>query len=49
VVNGVDLAAVVNAWGTDGGKLARSDVDGSGEVDAVDLAAILSAWGPCQP
>ena len=49
VVNGVDLAAVINAWGTAGGKLPRTDVDGNGVVDASDLAAVLSSWGPCQP
>ncbi len=46
-VNGVDLAAVINAWGTDGGKLPRSDVDGNGIVDGADLAQVLGAWGPC--
>jgi hypothetical protein len=46
-VNGVDLAAVINAWGTDGGKLPRSDVDGDGIVDGADLAQVLGAWGPC--
>ncbi|MEY4116944.1 MAG: hypothetical protein RLZZ116_272 [Planctomycetota bacterium] len=46
-VNGVDLAAVINAWGTDGGKLPRSDVDGNGVVDGADLAQVLGAWGPC--
>ena len=46
-VNGVDLAAVINAWGTDGGKLPRSDVDGNGIVDGADLAQVLGSWGPC--
>jgi hypothetical protein len=47
VVNAVDLAAVINAWGTAGGKLPRSDVDGSGLVDGADLASVLSSWGAC--
>jgi hypothetical protein len=47
VVNGVDLAAVINAWGTDGGKLPRADIDGSGVVDGADLAQVLGSWGPC--
>ncbi len=47
VVNAVDLAAVINAWGTAGGKLPRSDVDGSGLVDGADLATVLSSWGAC--
>ena len=46
-VNGVDLAAVINAWGTDGGKLPRADIDGSGLVDGADLAQVLGSWGPC--
>jgi hypothetical protein len=46
-VNGVDLAAVINAWGTDGGKLPRADIDGNGIVDGVDLANILGSWGSC--
>jgi hypothetical protein len=46
-VNGVDLAAVINAWGTDGGKLPRADIDRNGIVDGADLAILLSGWGPC--
>ena len=47
VVNGVDLAAIMNAWGTNGGKIPRCDVDGSGIVDGTDLTIVLDAWGPC--
>jgi hypothetical protein len=47
VIDAVDLAAVISAWGTDGGKYPRADIDGSGEVDAADLTAILTYWGPC--
>ncbi len=46
-VNGVDLAGVLNNWGTSGGKQPRSDIDGSGIVDAEDLTFLLNAWGPC--
>jgi hypothetical protein len=47
-VNAIDLAAILNTWGTDGGKFPRADVDGSGTVDGADLAAVLSQWGPCE-
>ena len=46
-VSGVDLAAVLNSWGTSGGKYPRSDVNGDGVVDGSDLAAVLNSWGPC--
>jgi choice-of-anchor C domain-containing protein len=46
-VNGVDLAAVLNNWGTNGGKYPRADINGDGVVNASDLAAVLGAWGPC--
>jgi hypothetical protein len=46
VVNGVDLASVINDWG-----LADSpaDIDRNGSVGGSDLAIVLSAWGPCAP
>lgn len=47
-VNGVDLAGVLNNWGSSGGKQPRSDIDGNGVVDAMDLSFLLNAWGPCQ-
>lgn len=46
-INGVDLATIMNAWNTDGGKYPAADIDGSGVVDAIDLAFVLSNWGPC--
>jgi len=46
-VNGVDLAAVINAWGTNGGMLPRTDIDRNGIVDGGDLAQVLGAWGIC--
>ena len=46
-VNGVDLAAVLNTWGSDGGKYPGADVNGDGIVDGADLAEVLNGWGPC--
>ena len=46
-VNGVDLAAILNNWGTSGGKQPRSDVNGDGIVDGADLAEVLNSWGSC--
>ncbi len=46
-VTGVDLAAILNNWGTSGGKQPRSDVNGDGVVDGADLAELLNSWGPC--
>lgn len=40
VVNALDLAILLNAWGSAG----PGDINGSGVVDAADLAALLSAW-----
>jgi hypothetical protein len=46
-VNGVDLAAILNVWGTSGGKYPGADCNGDGVVDAIDLSIVLNAWGPC--
>ena len=46
-VNAVDLAAILNTWGSDGGKYPGADIDGNGTVDASDLTAVLSSWGAC--
>ena len=43
-VDGADLTAILNAWGS---ANAAADIDDSGTVDAADLAAALGAWGPC--
>ncbi len=40
IVNGADLAMLLNNWGGSG----VGDLDSSGAVDAADLAAILNAW-----
>ncbi len=46
-VNGVDLAAVLNSWGTNGGKYPGSDVNHDGIVNGSDLAEVLNGWGAC--
>ena len=46
-VDGVDLAAVLGAWGTDGGGEFPCDVDHDGIVNGADLAQVLGSWGAC--
>jgi hypothetical protein len=46
-VDGVDLAAVLGAWGGSAGGKSGADVNGDGSVDAADLAVVLGSWGPC--
>jgi Dockerin type I domain len=46
IVNGIDLAAVLNNWGTPGGPF-NADINGDGDVNGADLSEVLSAWGPC--
>jgi hypothetical protein len=47
VVDGVDLAAVLGAWGSSGKGEFSTDTNGDGVVDGADLATVLSGWGPC--
>ncbi len=47
VVNGTDIAIILGAWGTSGGKFPRSDANQDGIVDAADLAIVLGGWGTC--
>ena len=47
-VNGVDLAAILAVWGSDGGKYPRADTNNDGEVNGADLATVLGSWGPCE-
>jgi hypothetical protein len=47
VVDGVDLAAVLGAWGSSGKGEFSTDTNGDGFVDGADLATVLSGWGPC--
>ena len=47
-VDGIDLAIILNRWGTDGGKdYPNADIDGNGTIDGADLAQILGSWGNC--
>jgi hypothetical protein len=48
VVDGVDLAAILGAWGTDGQNQYDCDIDNDGVVSGTDLAFVLGGWGPCQ-
>jgi hypothetical protein len=45
-VNGVDLARVINDWGSTNPS---ADIDGDGVVAGSDLAILLASWGPCTP
>ena len=47
-VDGVDLAALLSTWGTDGQGEFDCDIDDDGIVSGIDLAFILSGWGSCQ-
>ena len=47
-VDGVDLAIVLSAWGTNGNGEFQTDIDNDGIVGGTDLAYVLSGWGPCQ-
>lgn len=47
VVDGVDLAAVLGAWGTAGNGPFFTDINRDGIVNGEDLAFILGGWGPC--
>ena len=46
-VDAEDLAYVLFAWGTDGGKTPEADIDRDGTVNANDLSVFLGSWGPC--
>jgi hypothetical protein len=46
-IDAEDLAAVLFAWGTDGGKTPEADITRDGTVDANDLSAVLGNWGVC--
>jgi hypothetical protein len=47
LVDGVDLAAILGAWGTDGQNQYDCDIDNDGIVSGTDLAFVLGGWGPC--
>ncbi len=46
-VDAEDLAYILFAWGTDGGKTPQADVNDDGTVNANDLSVVLGSWGPC--
>jgi hypothetical protein len=46
-VDGVDLAAILAAWGSAGNGKTGTDIDGDGIVSGSDLAIVLGSWGPC--
>jgi len=48
-VDGVDLSAVLGAWGSDGSGAYSTDVNGDGVVGGADLTALIASWGPCVP
>ncbi|MFM1803180.1 MAG: hypothetical protein RL136_59 [Planctomycetota bacterium] len=48
VIDGVDLAAVLNQWGGPGDAEFSADTDANGVVDGGDLAVVLNGWGACR-
>jgi hypothetical protein len=46
-VDAEDLAYILFAWGTYGGKTPEADITRDGTVDANDLSVVLGSWGPC--
>lgn len=46
-VDGVDLAIILQNWGTPSPKYPRADINGDGLVSGGDLALVLSNWGAC--
>lgn len=50
MVNSVDLAVVLGAWGAEAaceGELTRGDVTGDGAVGSADYSLVIGAWGAC--
>jgi hypothetical protein len=47
VVDAIDLAAILTAWGTEGSGEFPADASRDGIVDAQDLALVLGSWGAC--
>ena len=46
IIDSVDLAIVLGAWGSSGGEFG-ADINHDGIVDAMDLGMLLGAWGAC--
>jgi hypothetical protein len=47
IVDAIDLAAILTAWGTEGSGEFPADASRDGIVDAQDLALVLGSWGAC--
>jgi hypothetical protein len=47
LVDGIDLAILISAWGGGGSGEFDADLDQDGVVDGRDLALLLSTWGTC--
>ncbi|MCE2885385.1 MAG: hypothetical protein LW806_10855 [Planctomycetaceae bacterium] len=47
VVDGADLAIMLDSWGTAGGGEFDCDLNGDGVVGGADLTVVLDGWGPC--
>lgn len=46
-VDGVDLAALLGTWGTNGQGEFDCDIDNDGIVSGTDLTIVLVGWGAC--
>jgi hypothetical protein len=46
-VGGLDLTALLAAWGPCGAGACGGDLNGDSSVDGLDLTALLAAWGDC--
>lgn len=46
-VGGLDLTALLAAWGPCGASACDGDLNGDSVVNGLDLTVILSAWGEC--
>jgi hypothetical protein len=46
-VDGVDLGALLGAWGPCPSAACPADFNADGAVDGIDLGFLLGAWGPC--
>ena len=47
ITDGVDLAAVLAAWGTSGQGQFDCDINNDGTVNGAELAMVLGDWGAC--
>jgi len=47
LVDGIDIAILISAWGGGGSGEFDADLDQNGLVDGRDLAIVLSTWGAC--